>query len=53
VRPRQEGHLRAILALALALALGSCGGEDTFSPTVETVAGSYTGAIIRLVLGKT
>jgi hypothetical protein len=48
VRPRPEGHLRAILALALALALGSCGGEDTFSPTVETVAGSYTASLLTL-----
>jgi hypothetical protein len=40
--------MRAILALALALALGSCGGEDTFSPTVETVAGSYTASLLTL-----
>jgi hypothetical protein len=40
--------MRAILALALALALGSCGGEDTFSPTAETVAGSYTASLLTL-----
>jgi hypothetical protein len=40
--------MRAILALVLALALGSCGGADTFSPTVETVAGSYTASLLTL-----
>ena len=34
--------MRAVIALTLALALGSCGGEDVFSPTTETVAGRYT-----------
>jgi hypothetical protein len=34
--------MRAVIALILALVLGGCGDEDTFSPTVETVAGSYT-----------
>jgi hypothetical protein len=33
--------MRAAIALTLALALGSCGGEDVFSPTTETVAGSF------------
>lgn len=32
--------MRAVIPLTLALVLGSCG--DSFSPTVETVAGSYT-----------
>jgi hypothetical protein len=41
--------MRAIVALTLALALGSCGGEDTFSPTVESVAGSYTASSLTLV----
>lgn len=40
--------MRATIALTLALALGSCGGEDTFSPTVETVAGSYTASSLTL-----
>jgi hypothetical protein len=40
--------LRAIIALTLALALGSCGGEDTFSPSLETVAGSYTARSLTL-----
>ncbi len=40
--------MRAILALSLALALGSCRGEDTFSPTAETVAGSYTARSLTL-----
>ena len=31
-------------ALVLAVALGCCGDDDTFSPTMETVAGSYSGA---------
>jgi hypothetical protein len=33
--------MRAIAALTLAIVIGGCGGEDAFSPTVETVAGSY------------
>jgi|tagenome__1003787_1003787.scaffolds.fasta_scaffold19769771_2 hypothetical protein len=35
--------MRSIVAplAVLSLALGACGGEDTFSPTTETVAGSY------------
>lgn len=32
------------VALGLAVVLASCGGEESFSPTVETVAGSYTAA---------
>jgi hypothetical protein len=40
--------MRAIIALTLALALGGCGGEDTFSPTAETVAGSYTASALTL-----
>jgi hypothetical protein len=31
-----------VCALTLALALGACGGEDSFSPTVDTVSGPYT-----------
>ena len=31
-------------ALVLAVALGGCGDDDTFSPTMETVAGSYSAA---------
>jgi hypothetical protein len=38
----------AVIALALALVLGACGGEDTFSPTAETVAGSYTAASLTV-----
>ncbi len=40
--------MRAFVALTLALTLGSCGGEDTFSPTVATVAGSYTASSLTL-----
>jgi len=29
-------------ALSLAMAAGACGGADSFSPTVETVAGAYS-----------
>jgi hypothetical protein len=39
---------RAVRASAVALALGACGGEDSFSPTVETVAGSYTARTLTL-----
>jgi hypothetical protein len=46
--PGAEGRIRATIALTLALALGSCGGEDTFSPTVESVAGSYTASSLTL-----
>jgi hypothetical protein len=34
--------IRLAAALSLATAVGACGGGDTFEPTVETVAGSYT-----------
>jgi hypothetical protein len=47
--PDRRDALQAIVALTLALALGSCGGEDTFSPTLETVAGSYTASSLTLV----
>lgn len=33
---------RYISMLALALSAVACGDDDSFSPTVETVAGSYT-----------
>lgn len=39
--------MRAVIPLTLALVLGSCGG-DSFSPTVETVAGSYTASSFTL-----
>ena len=42
-------RIRGTIALTLALALGSCGGEDTFSPTMEAVAGSYTASSLTLV----
>ena len=42
------GCFRATIALTLALVLGSCGGEDTFSPTVESVTGSYTASALTL-----
>jgi hypothetical protein len=34
--------IRRLSVLGVAVALGACGGEDSFSPTVETVAGSYS-----------
>jgi hypothetical protein len=40
--------LRAIIALTLALVPGSCGGEDKLSPSLETVAGSYTASSLTL-----
>jgi hypothetical protein len=39
--------MRAVIPLTLVLVLGSCGG-DSFSPTVETVAGSYTASSFTL-----
>lgn len=40
--------IRAVRASALALVLGACGGEGSFSPTVETVSGSYTARTLTL-----
>lgn len=40
--------MRAVVALMLALALVSCGGEDAFSPTVESVTGSYAASALTL-----
>lgn len=34
--------MRAFVLLMLALPLGACGGDNPFSLTVESVAGSYT-----------
>jgi hypothetical protein len=42
------GRIRATIALTLALALGSCGGEETLSPTVESVTGSYSASALTL-----
>ena len=42
------GRSRATIVLTLALALGSCGGEDPFSPTVESVTGSYAATSLTL-----
>jgi hypothetical protein len=46
--PLQEALMRSRIgsrgALVLAVALGGCGDDDTFSPTMETVAGSYSAA---------
>lgn len=36
------------LALCLALGSAGCGDDDSFSPTVETVAGSYTATTFTL-----
>lgn len=46
--PGRRDALRAFIAMTLALALGSCGGEDTFTPSSETVAGSYTASSLSL-----
>ena len=35
------------LALSLAVVVGAC-GDDSFSPTIESVAGSYTGTTFTL-----
>jgi hypothetical protein len=35
-------------SLALAVALAGCGGDDSFSPTVETVAGSYQATVFTV-----
>jgi hypothetical protein len=40
--------MRAIAALTLAIVIGGCEGEDAFSPTVETVAGSYSARSLTL-----
>lgn len=40
--------LAAMQALALAVVLVGCGDDDSFSPTVENVAGSYSAASFTL-----
>jgi hypothetical protein len=37
-----------IASLALGAALAACGGEDSFSPTVETVAGTYQASLFTV-----
>jgi hypothetical protein len=37
-----------VVALSLAIGLAACGDDDSFSPTVETVAGSYTATTFTL-----
>ncbi|HEX2218238.1 MAG TPA: hypothetical protein VHG35_05500 [Gemmatimonadales bacterium] len=37
----KTGNLRAV-ALCAAMAIAACGDDDSFSPTVDNVAGSYT-----------
>jgi hypothetical protein len=39
-------------ALVLAFALGACGDDDSFSPTVENVAGSYSAASFTLTTAQ-
>ncbi|HYF38257.1 MAG TPA: hypothetical protein VD930_01125, partial [Gemmatimonadales bacterium] len=39
---------RRISILAFALGAAACGDDDSFSPTVETVAGSYTATTFTL-----
>jgi hypothetical protein len=36
------------VVLSLVLGLAACGGDDSFSPTEETVAGSYTASTFTL-----
>ncbi len=36
------------VAFGLTIVLPACGGDDSFSPTVETVAGSYTATTFTL-----
>ena len=40
--------IRAVSVLALALGAVACGDDDSFSPTEETVAGSYTATTFTL-----
>ena len=40
-----------MVGLSLALALAGCGDDDGFSPTVETVAGSYAATVFTLDVG--
>jgi hypothetical protein len=42
------GRIRSTIAIALAFALGGCGGEDAFSPTLASVTGSYTASALTL-----
>lgn len=37
-----------VSALILVVGLGACGDDDSFSPTVETVAGTYTASTFTL-----
>jgi hypothetical protein len=39
-------------ALVLAVVLGGCGDDDSFSPTVENVAGSYSAASFTLTTAQ-
>jgi hypothetical protein len=38
--------------LILALALGGCGDDDNFSPTIETVVGSYSAAAFTVTTAE-
>jgi hypothetical protein len=38
--------------LVLALVLGGCGDDDNFSPTIETVAGSYSAATFTVTTAE-
>ena len=42
---------RGVRALSLVLLLGSCGGEESFSPTVDNVSGSYSAQTFTVTTG--
>lgn len=43
-----QSVIRQMSGLALALGALACGGDDPFTPTMETVAGSYTATTFTL-----
>jgi hypothetical protein len=42
------GKIVRAMAVSLGIATAACGDDDSFSPTVETVAGSYTATTFTL-----
>ena len=42
--------MRWTMAMSLALVLGACGDDTSFSPTIENVAGDYSASLFTLSL---